>query len=96
MPVRNIVTTRGSGLSNYKWTHQSQGTNSSNYMYTMECYQDSEDGDQLVNPIVEHGSYANQVMLTEGFPSTELLGARANSLIEMKGKRDSFQQVDPQ
>jgi hypothetical protein len=35
-------------------------------------------------------------MLTEGFPSTELLGARANSLIEMKGKRDSFQQVDQQ
>lgn len=95
MPIRNIVTTRGSGVSNYKWTHQSQGTNSSNYMYTMDCYQDSEEM-ELVNPIVENSSYMNQVMLTEGFPSTELLGARANSLIEMKGKRDSFQQVDHQ
>lgn len=63
-------------------------------MYTMECYQDSEDMEQLVNPIIDNNSYSNQVMLTEGFPSTELLGARANSLIEMKGKRDSFQQQE--
>ena len=59
LPVRNIINTRGSGVSNYRNTQQSQGTNSSNYMYTMECYQDSEDMDQLVNPIIESSSYMN-------------------------------------
>ena len=53
----------------------------------MECYQDSEDMDLTM----AQGDPSNQIMLTEGFPSTEILGARASSLIEMKLKRDSFE-----
>lgn len=55
----------------------------------MDCYQDSEDTDLLINQ-VENNNYSNQIMLTEGFPITDAHGARANSLVELKFKRESF------
>ena len=54
----------------------------------MDCYQDSEDTDLLINQ-ADNSNYANQVMLTEGLTS-DAHGARANSLVELKFKRESF------
>lgn len=53
LPARNVVKTHGSGISNYRWSRQSQGNlngdnNSSNYLHTMENYQDSEDMDMTM------------------------------------------------
>lgn len=99
--MRNIAAKRGSRLSNFGWSRQSQGNGngdntSSNYLHTMECYQDSEDMELSMAQGADRGDYTNQIMLTEGFPSSDVLGARANSLIEMKLKRDSFEQSGEQ